>query len=98
MLYGTCKLAGNRIWQDENSAATVRRIVAFAEGEICGFSDIRLNNIPKNDIAGISIKEYYGTAEQEVDGIIAGANQSERAEKVGSLKNVAYLAVSVPRS
>ena len=98
MLYGTCKLAGNRIWQDENSAATVRRIVAFAEGEICGYSDIRLNNIPKNDIAGISIKEYYGTAEQEVDGIIAGANQSERAEKMGSLKNVAYLAVSVPRS
>lgn len=98
LLYGTCKLAGNRIWQDENATTTVRRIVAFAEGEICGYSDIKLNNIPKNDIAGISIKEYYGTANQEVDGIIAGANQAERAEKVGSLKNVAYLAITVPRS
>ncbi len=98
LLYGTCKLAGNRVWQDENGQVTVKRIVAFAEGEICDFSDIKLNDIPQNEIAGISVKKYYGTPDQEVDDIVGGANQSERVEKVGSLKNIAYLAVSVPRS
>lgn len=98
LLYGTCKLAGNRIWQDENGQTTVRRIVAFAEGEICEYSDIKLNDIPINEIGGISIGRYYGTKDQIIDPIIAGAGQAERAEKVGSLKNVAYLAITVPRS
>lgn len=98
LLYGTCKLAGNRIWQDENAQTHVKRIVAFAEGEICEFSDIKLNDIPAGQIAGISINHYYGTSDQIVDGIVGGANQSERAQKVGSLRNVAYLAISVPRS
>ncbi len=98
LLYGTCKLAGNRIWQDENGTVTVKRIVAFAEGEISGFSDVRLNDIPANEISGISVKEYYGTQDQTVDPIVGGKDQSERAEKVGSLKNLAYLAISVPRS
>lgn len=98
LLYGTCKLAGNRIWQDENGLTTVRRIVAFAEGEICDYTDIKLNDIPAEQISGISISRYYGTSDQVVDGIVGGTNQSERAEKVGSLRNVAYLAISVPRS
>lgn len=98
LLYGTVKLAGNRIWQDENGQKTIKRIIAFAEGEICGFSQIKLNDIPQNEIAGISIKEYYGTSEQVVDSIVGGHNQNERAAKVGSLKNIAYLAISVPRS
>lgn len=98
LLYGTCKVAGNRIWQDENYMTTVKRIVAFAEGEICEYSDIKLNDISMDEIAGISVNRYYGTNDQTVDAIVGGANQSERAEKVGSLKNVAYLAISVPRS
>lgn len=98
LLYGTCKLAGNRIWQDEESLTTVKRIVAFAEGEISGFSDIRLNDIPVNEIKGISIGQYLGTNKQVIDPIVGGANQNERAEKVGSLRNVAYLAISVPRT
>ncbi len=98
LLYGTCKLAGNRIWQDPNGQVTIKRIIAFAEGEITEISDIKLNDIPQNEIAGISVKKYYGTSSQEVDSIVGGSNQSERAEKVGSLKDVAYVAVSVPRS
>lgn len=98
LLYGTCKLAGNRIWQDENNTTTVKRIVAFAEGEICEFSDIRLNDIPINEISGAEVRKYYGTTDQEVDSIVGGSNQSERAEKIGSLKGVAYLAISAPRS
>ena len=54
LLYGTCKLAGNRIWKDENYISNIKRIVAFAEGEICEYSDIRLNDIPINELAGIT--------------------------------------------
>lgn len=98
LLYGTCKLAGNRIWQDENAQSDIKRIVAFAEGEICDYSEIKLNDIPINEISGISIKEYYGTDEQTVDPIVGGSTQSERCGLVGSLKNVAYLAITVPRN
>ena len=98
LLYGTVKLAGNRIWQDENGITTVKRIVAFAEGEICEYSDIRLNDIPIEEIAGITVNRYYGTSTQEVDPIVGGASNAERCEKVGSLKNIAYLAITVPRS
>lgn len=98
LLYGTCKLAGNRIWQDDESLTIVKRIVAFAEGEISEFSDIRLNDIPINEISGITVNRYYGTRDQDVDSIVGGSSQEERAEKVGSLRDVAYLAISVPRS
>lgn len=98
LLYGTCKLAGNRIWQDEDATTNIKRIVAFAEGEICEYSDIKLNDIPINEISGIKIKRYYGTKEQLTDEIVGGKNQNERASKVGSLKDIAYLAITVPRS
>lgn len=98
ILYGTCKLAGNRIWQDDNTDYTVKRIVAFAEGEVCGFSDVRLNDIPLNQISGVNVSYYYGTKDQIVDPIVGGRTQEERAQKVGSLRDIAYLAVSVPRS
>lgn len=98
LLYGTCKLAGNRIWQHDENTKTIRRIVAFAEGEICEFSDIRLNDIEVNKISGISINKYYGTSTQTIDPIIDGNTHEKRAEIVGSLRNLAYLAISVPRS
>ncbi len=98
LLYGTCKLAGNRIWQHDENTKTIKRIVAFAEGEICEFSDIRLNDIEVNKISGISINKYYGTSTQTIDPIIDGNTHEKRAEIVGSLRNIAYLAISVPRS
>lgn len=98
MLYGTVKLAGNRIWQDDDGSKTIKRIVGFAEGEITDFTDIRLNDIESSKISGIKINKYLGTSTQAVDSIVGGNNQAERVEKVGSLKTVAYLAVSVPRS
>lgn len=98
MLYGTVKLAGNRIWQDEDSTKTIKRIVGFAEGEITDFTDIRLNDIESGKVKGVSIRKYLGTNTQICDDIAGGKNQAERAEKVGSLRNLAYLAVSAPRS
>ncbi len=98
LLYGRCKLAGNRIWQDENYDKAIKRIVAFAEGEITAYEDIRLNDIKMSEISGISVKQYYGTSTQNVDEIVGGSSQQERAEKVGSLRNIAYLAISVPKN
>ena len=97
LLYGTVKLAGNRIWQDDDTTKNIKRIVAFAEGEIQGFSDVRLNDIKSSKVKGISINKYVGTSSQTVDSIVGGKNQSERAAKVGSLRNVAYLAINVPK-
>ena len=97
LLYGTVKLAGNRIWQDDDATKNIKRIVSFAEGEIQGFSDIRLNDIESGSVKGISINKYTGTSSQIVDSIVGGKNQSERAAKVGSLRNIAYLAINVPK-
>lgn len=96
MLYGTNKLAGNRLWQADDSSTTVKRIVAFAEGEIEDFTDIRLNDVPISEISGITVNKYYGTPTQQVDSIIPGATHADRCEIVGSLKNIAYLAITVP--
>lgn len=98
LLYGKVKLAGNRIWQDEDGSKTIKRIVAFAEGEITEFTDIKLNDIKSSEIKGISINKYLGTSSQICDGIAGGKTQAERAEKVGSLKNLAYMAISVPKT
>ena len=97
LLYGTCKLAGNRIWQDDNVKKNIKRIVGFAEGEIEDFTDIRLNNIETSKIKNISVNKYLGTSTQIVDNIIPGDTQEAKIEKVGSLKNVAYLAINVPK-
>ena len=98
LLYGTVKVAGNRIWQDENYQKTIKRIVAFSEGEISSYSEIKLNDIPIEEISGITVNRYYGTSTQNVDPIVGGSNQNQRAEKVGSLRDIAYLAITVPRT
>lgn len=98
ILYGTVKLAGNRIWQDRDDSSTIKRIVAFAEGEITEFTDIRLNDIPANEVGGCRYTCYYGTSEQSVDEIVGETDELERVKKVGSLKNIAYIAVSCPVS
>lgn len=91
LLYGTVKLAGNRIWQDDNADTTIKRIVAFAEGQITSIDDIRLNDIQATKIKGIKIQRYYGSNSQSLP---AGLSVS----KVGSLKNIAYVYIEVPRS
>jgi hypothetical protein len=86
LLYGTVKLAGNRIWQNETKEKNIKRIVAFAEGEITDFTDIRLNDIEYNKVKGCKIEKFYGTSEQGLPSMV-------KLDEVGSLKNVAYLAI-----
>ena len=87
LLYGTCKLAGNRIWQNDTSENNIKRIVAFAEGEITDFTDIRLNDIETKDVKGFKLEKFYGTSTQGLPSMVT-------LDKVGSLRNVAYLALT----
>jgi len=99
LIYGEVKLAGNRIYQGDNTTGDIRRLVAFGEGEIEDFTDIRLNDIKAKDISKIKIQKYYGTANQQISNLVTEANTNAgRAEIVGSLKHLAYLAISVPPS
>lgn len=87
LLYGTVKLAGNRIWQNETSEKNIKRIVAFAEGEITDFTEIRLNDIKYNEVQGCSVERFYGTSTQGLPSMVT-------LDKVGSLRNIAYLAIT----
>lgn len=87
LLYGTVKLAGNRIWQNDTSEKNIKRIVAFADGEITDFTEIKLNDIDVNTIAGNKVEKFYGTSTQGLPSMVT-------SDKVGSLRNVAYLAIT----
>lgn len=87
LLYGTVKLAGNRIWQNETSEKNIKRIVAFADGEITDFTEIKLNDIDVSTIAGNRVEKFYGTSTQGLPSMVT-------LDKVGSLRNVAYLAIT----
>lgn len=98
MIYGENKLAGNRLWQQLRSNNTViDRIVAFGEGEIEAIEDVRLNDLPAENVKA-TVKTYLGTASQEVDDIIPGATLAEKIAKVGSLKHIAYASISLKAS
>ena len=91
LLYGTVKLAGNRIWQNETSEKNIKRIVAFAEGEITDFTEIKLNDIKYNEVKGCKVEKFYGTSEQGLPSMVT-------LDKVGSLRNIAYLAITCNKS
>lgn len=98
MIYGEVKLAGNRIWQNDSGESRIKRLVAFCAGENEDFTDIRLNDIPYTQITGCAVEKFYGTSTQQISTLIPGADNAARAEIVGSLKNIAYLAISCPKS
>lgn len=87
LLYGTVKVAGNRLWQNDTSESKIKRIVAFAEGEITDFTEIKLNDIATTKVAGCKVEKFYGTSNQGLPSMVT-------LDKVGSLRNVAYLAIT----
>lgn len=94
IIYGTVKTPGNLLWQNSQEKFS-QKIVAFAEGEITEFTDIRIDDIPVNTIENAKIEKYYGTDNQLIASIAPGVSQADKASNVGSLKNVAYLALTV---
>ena len=69
LLYGTVKLAGNRIWQNETKEKNIKRIVAFAEGEITDFTEIKLNDIEYTKVKGCKVEKFYGTSANNVSAV-----------------------------
>lgn len=96
IVYGQARAAGNKIWQSSGTD-TFTALVCFAEGEINGFSDIRINNILIDDSAlkGCSYTSYVGNGTQSIDSRVPGDTQTAKAELVGGLKHTAYLALSI---
>ena len=95
LIYGENKIAGNRLWQQYRDNNTIiDRIVAFGEGQVESIEDIRLNDIPLEELQGVDYRLYTGTNEQLTDSIVANTLE-ERISTVGSLKNIAYIALSV---
>lgn len=96
IVYGQARAAGNKIWQSPGTD-TFSALVCFAEGEINGFSDIRINNILIGDpaIKGCSYTPYAGDGTQSIDSRVPGATQAAKAELVGGLKHTAYLALTI---
>lgn len=109
LIYGKVKCAGNSIWQTPGDNTVTNRLVAFGDGEIKGFSEVKLNNIDISTLDGCNYTAYVGNGTQEVDsrvpgiatqdngtigGIISGPTEAVRAALVGGLKYDAYLAIT----
>lgn len=97
LLYGTVQVAGNLIWQNSTDTHT-QKIIAFSEGEIEDFTDIKINDMPISSIPNCSVQKFLGTQTQEISSFVSGATQLDKIKTVGSLKNVAYLGISVAHS
>lgn len=66
MVYGRVKMAGNIIWSS-GEGETQHLLVGFGLGPIKGFSDVRLNDIPIEELPGCNYTPYLGDGEQAVD-------------------------------
>ncbi len=98
-IYGENKLAGNVVWQqlDENNTV-IKRLVAFGEGEVFSIEDIRLNDTPIAEIPNVSCRVYCGLPQLQLDSMIPGTTTDDKIANAGSLKNIAYIALSVRAS
>lgn len=87
--YGESKVAGNVIYQSD-PAEEVLRCNVIGEGEINSITDIRINDVPIEELPGCSVTTYLGTTTQAVD--------SRLLNKISGLRNVAYLALTLKTS
>lgn len=68
VVYGRVKAGGNIVWQRMSyDKSTIYAFVAFSEGPIEDFEDIRVNDIPIGDLPGCSYTPYLGTPDQVID-------------------------------
>lgn len=68
VVYGKVKAAGNIVWQRMSyDKSTIYAFVAFSEGPIEGFEDVRANDIPISELPGCSYTAYLGTPDQVID-------------------------------
>lgn len=96
LIYGTMKTAGNKIYSRLNSDKTITyQLIVFCDGQIESISDLRFNDEPagSSKFTGVSYNFYLGNGTQDIDSRVEGANNEERAKKVGGLRWDAYVAL-----
>ncbi|MCG8403550.1 MAG: phage tail protein, partial [Firmicutes bacterium] len=98
IVYGIVKMAGNMIYQRRDGSEVSHRLVAFADGEIEGLTDVKLNDLDISTLPGCSWSGYNGLASQDVDSRVTGVTQSDKAKTVGGLNNLAYIGVTARAS
>ncbi|MDR1169057.1 MAG: hypothetical protein LBK53_09265 [Heliobacteriaceae bacterium] len=98
IIYGEVKVAGNTIWQAGAGTTTLQKIIALADGEIEAITDVKINNKAIGSLPGCNHNAYAGTSTQLIDSRVTGANNVARAEKVGGLRNTAYIALTAKAS
>lgn len=68
VIYGRVKAAGNIVWQRMSyDKSTIYAFVAFSEGPIEDFEDVRANDIPISELPGCPYTAYLGTPDQVID-------------------------------
>ncbi len=68
IVYGKVKAGGNIVWQRMSyDKSTIYALVAFSEGPIKGFEDVRANDIPIKQLPGCYYTPYLGTDDQLID-------------------------------
>lgn len=94
IIYGEVKVAGNTIWQDNSTNSVVKKVIAFATGEVEEVFDVRINDKNISEHLNCTYSAYTGTMTQMIDNRVPGTTQEEKAELVGGLKGIVYVAVS----
>jgi hypothetical protein len=113
IIYGQMRVAGNIIWRgepiDSNSDDTIKEIIVLCQGPITSIRDIRMNDIPIEDVISTEITWVdifflhvpFGT---DTDAMIItayhGSSDQTSADIVGdleglNLRNYAYLAIEI---
>lgn len=96
IIYGTVKTAGNMIYSRlSGDKKVLYKLVAVADGKIKAIRDLQFDDLSADDdkYDEVSYNFYYGDGTQNIDIRVIGNSQEEKAEKVGGLKYLAYVAL-----
>ena len=96
IIYGKMKVAGNLIYSRlSNDKKVIYKIIGLADGPIQKISELKLDDTDANSskFEGESYDFYLGNGTQAIDSRVEGGSQEVKAQKVGGLKNLAYVAL-----
>ena len=96
IIYGKMKVAGNMIYSRlSGDKKVIYKIIGLADGPIQKISELKLDDTDANSskFEGVSYDFYLGNGTQEIDSRVEGGSQEVKAQKVGGLKNLAYIAL-----
>ena len=96
IIYGKMKVAGNMIYSRlSGDKKVIYKIIGLADGPIQKISELKLDDTDANSskFEGVSYNFYLGNGTQTIDSRVEGGSQEVQAQKVGGLKNLAYIAL-----